>query len=232
MADRVLVTGANRGIGLELTRQYLADGAEVIAACRNPERAPALNELADQAGGRLMVQPLEVTNPAHIANLRAVVGSGPLDILFNNAGVYGQRNGGFGRTDAGIWIETFRINVIAPMQIMEALVDAVAASRRRLIVNMTSKMGSMADNSSGGSYVYRSSKAALNAVTRSAAIDLMQRDIIVVAMHPGWVRTDMGGPDAQISPAESVTGIRRVLDRLTIADSGRFYGYDGKEIPW
>jgi NAD(P)-dependent dehydrogenase (short-subunit alcohol dehydrogenase family) len=232
MPDRILVTGANRGIGLELVHQYLADGAEVIAACRDPERAPALNDLAGRTGGRLTVQPLEVTNSAHIANLRAVVGSGPLDILFNNAGVYGQKNGGFGRTDAGIWIETFRINVIAPMQIMEALADAVAAGRRRLIVNMTSKMGSMADNSSGGSYVYRSSKAALNAITRSAAVDLAERGIIVIAMHPGWVQTEMGGPHALISAAQSVSGIRRVLDRLTIADSGRFYGYDGKEILW
>jgi NAD(P)-dependent dehydrogenase (short-subunit alcohol dehydrogenase family) len=232
MADKVLVTGANRGIGLELVRQYLADGAEVIAACRDPERAPALNELAGRAGGRLMVQPLEVTNPAHIANLRAVVGSGPLDILFNNAGVYGQRDGGFGRADAGVWIETFRINVIAPMQIMEALADAVAASRRRLIVNMSSKMGSMADNSSGGSYVYRSSKAALNAITRNAAIDLAARGIIVIAMHPGWVQTDMGGQGAPLSATQSVSGIRLVLDRLTIANSGRFYSYDGKEIPW
>jgi NAD(P)-dependent dehydrogenase (short-subunit alcohol dehydrogenase family) len=232
MTETVLVTGANRGIGLELTRQYLHDGWRVYAACRQPERARELNELAETGAGELIVQPLDVSSRIQIDNLRAVVGDTPLDILVNNAGVYGQKNGGFGATDTDVWLQTFRINVIAPMQIMEAFADAVAAGGRKLIVNMSSKMGSMTDNASGGSYVYRSSKAALNAITVSAAIDLGPRNITVVAMHPGWVLTDMGGPNALIDTMESVSGLRRVMDGLKPDDSGKFLSFKGEEIPW
>lgn len=232
MSNTVLITGTNRGIGLELVRQYLADGWKVIAACRQPERAIELNRLAEAGRGELIIQPLDVGNQTQIKNLRAVLGDTPLDILINNAGVYGQKNGGFGAVDTDIWLETLRINVIAPMMMMEVFADAVAASAHRLIVNMSSKMGSMADNGSGGSYVYRSSKAALNAVTVSAAVDLRPRGITVIAMHPGWVRTDMGGPSALIDVGECATGMRRVLEALQHADSGKFLSYKGEEIPW
>lgn len=232
MTGNVLITGANRGIGLEFTRQYLDDGWQVFAGCRRPEQAGELNALAESAGGRLTVQPLDVTNRQQIDNLRNVIGKMPLDVLINNAGTYGQKNGGFGHTDPGAWEQAMRINVIAPMQMMETFADAVAAGDRKIIVNMSSKMGSMADNSSGGSYVYRSSKAALNAVTVSAARDLAGRDICVVALHPGWVSTDMGGPNALIDARESVTGMRRVIAALALEQSGSFLDYKGQTVPW
>jgi len=232
MADTVLVTGANRGIGLEFVRQYLQAGWRVHACCRRPEKAPELSRLAASANGLLSVHPLDVTNPAQLAALPAVLGAEALDILINNAGVYGQDDADFGNTDVAAWLETFHVNAVAPLKIMEALVGRVAASRRRIMACLSSKMGSMADNRSGGSYVYRSSKAALNAVVKSAAVDLMPRGVMVVALHPGWVKTDMGGPNAEISTLESVRAMRHILDTLTRSDSGRFIDIDGSTIPW
>lgn len=232
MTDHVVVTGANRGLGLEYVRQYLADGWQVTAACRQPEKAGDLNALAESAPDRLSVQPLDVTDDRQIDNLRAAVARSPVDVLINNAGVFGQKQGGFGETDYAAWEQALRVNVLAVMRMMEAFVDAVAASRHRTIVNMTSKMGSIGDNGSGGMYVYRSSKAALNAVCASAAIDLRERDIKIVAMHPGWVRTDMGGPNGLIDVVESVTGMRRVIADLKPDQSGGFLDYKGRTIPW
>ena len=230
MTETVLITGANRGIGLELVRQYLEDGWRVIAACRQPEKAHDLNGLA--SSGDLTVQPLDVSDPRQINNLRSVVGNDPVDVMINNAGVYGQKNGGFGKTDAAVWEEAFRINVVAVMKMMEAFADAVAAGNRRVIANMSSKMGSMGDNGSGGGYVYRSSKAALNAITVSAARDLENKGITVLALHPGWVRTDMGGPNALIDVRESVSGLRQVLDNVSPKQSASFLDYKGEIVPW
>lgn len=232
MADSVLITGANRGIGLEFVRQFLTEGWQVYATCRQPERADALNRLAETTGARLQVQPLDVTNDRQIENLRALVGQAPLDILINNAGTYGQKNGGFGATDAKAWEQAMRVNVIAVMKMMEAFADSVARSQHRIIANISSKMGSMANNGSGGSYVYRSSKAALNAITVSAARDLISRGISVVALHPGWVRTDMGGPNALIDVEQSVTGLRQVIAALSPEQSGTFLDFKGQVIPW
>jgi NAD(P)-dependent dehydrogenase (short-subunit alcohol dehydrogenase family) len=232
MTDKVLITGANRGIGLEMARQYAAEGWRVYACCRQPERAPALSRLAADTAGRLSIHPLDVTNAAQVAALPAVLGDDSLDLLINNAGIYGQDDAGFGNTDVAAWLRTFEVNAIAPLKMMEALVDAVARSRRRVMACVSSKMGSMADNRSGGSYVYRSSKAALNAVVMSAAVDLRHRGIAVVALNPGWVKTDMGGPNAEITVAESVTALRTLLDRVGPADSGRFIDVDGSTIPW
>jgi NAD(P)-dependent dehydrogenase (short-subunit alcohol dehydrogenase family) len=232
MTDKVLITGANRGIGLEMARQYAADGWRVYACCRQPERAPALSRLAADTAGRLSIHPLDVTNAAQVAALPAVLGDDSLDLLINNAGIYGQDDAGFGNTDVAAWLRTFEVNAIAPLKIMEALVDAVARSRRRVMACVSSKMGSMADNRSGGSYVYRSSKAALNAVVMSAAVDLRHRGIAVVALNPGWVKTDMGGPNAEITVTQSVTALRALLDRVGPADSGRFIDVDGSTIPW
>jgi NAD(P)-dependent dehydrogenase (short-subunit alcohol dehydrogenase family) len=232
MTDKVLITGANRGIGLEMARQYASDGWRVYACCRQPERAQALSRLAAGAAGRVSIHPLDVTNAAQIAALPAVLGDASLDLLINNAGVYGQDDARFGNTDVSAWLRTFEVNAIAPLKIMEALVESVARSHRRVMACVSSKMGSMADNRSGGSYVYRSSKAALNAVVTSAAVDLRDRGITVVALNPGWVKTDMGGPNAEITVAESVTALRAVLDRVGPGDSGRFIDVDGTTIPW
>lgn len=232
MTHTLVITGANRGIGLEFTRQFAAEGWRVYAGCRQPERAEALNRLAAASDGRVSVHPLDVTRPAHIQALAAVVGDAPVDLLLNNAGSYGPEGVRFGHTDEAAWIENFRTNVIGPMKMMEALVDNVARSELKRIASLTSKMGSMEDNRSGGAYIYRSTKAALNAVMKSAAIDLAPRGIVAVLLHPGWVRTDMGGPHGEIDAETSVRRMRRILARLRPEDAGRFFDIDGTLIPW
>ena len=228
----ILITGANRGIGLELTRQYAADGWTVHACCRFPEKAHELQALA-AADSNVHVHPLDVTDAAQREALAAHLKGTPIDILLNNAGVYGDWDcQGFGASSIDEWEKVFRVNTIAPMQMMERFVDNVAVSGRRIIANMSSKMGSIADNGSGGSYLYRSSKAALNAVVMSAARDLADKGITVVVLHPGWVRTDMGGPNGEMSVEESATALRLNLASLTEADSGRFIDIDGSTIPW
>lgn len=232
MTETIVITGCNRGIGLELTRQYERAGWRVYATCRQPETAYELNDVARGSSGRVSVHPLDVTNAAHIWALAQVVGSTPIDVLFNNAGVYGPDDQDLGGLDVDEWLHTFRINAIAPIKIIEALVGNVARGRRKLIASMTSKMGSMADNGSGGSYIYRSSKAALNAGMKSVAVDLRPRGITVLTLHPGWVKTEMGGPGALITAAECVTRLRGILDRATLNDSGKFFQSDGAEVPW
>jgi NAD(P)-dependent dehydrogenase (short-subunit alcohol dehydrogenase family) len=232
MSNTVLITGAGRGIGLEFARQYAEDGWQVHAGARSPENAPGLLRLAAEHRGRVQVHPLDVTDSRHIVALAAAMAGTPLDLLVNNAGVYGGDRQGFGQTDEKVWLDCLRTNVIAPMKLMESFAGHLAAAQRPVIANLSSKMGSMADNGSGGAYVYRSSKAALNAVVVSAAIDLAPRRIIAVALHPGWVQTEMGGPQAEIPARESVARMRAILAGLGPADAGRFIDIDGSDIPW
>lgn len=231
MSETILITGANRGIGLELVRQYAADGWHVIACCRHPESADALRALNDQYN-LVGIHSLDVTDARQIQGLAGILKGQAIDILFNNAGIYGPSDAVFGNTDEAQWLDCFRVNTIAPMKMMEAFVDHVAASQRKIIATMSSKMGSMEDNGSGGSYIYRSSKAAVNAVMKSASIDLQPRGIRVAILHPGWVLTDMGGPNAEISVTESVKNLRSILDDLTPETSGSFFDIDGSIISW
>jgi NAD(P)-dependent dehydrogenase (short-subunit alcohol dehydrogenase family) len=157
----------------------------------------------------------------------------PIDLLINNAGVYPPDRGDvFGKTDYAAWQHAFEVNTMAPLKMTEAFIKQVARSELKTIVTITSKMGSVADNRGGGSYIYRSSKAGVNIVVRSLSIDLNPQKIIAVVLHPGWVKTDMGGPGALITAEQSVTGMRRVIGNLTLQDSGKFYAFDGKEVPW
>jgi NAD(P)-dependent dehydrogenase (short-subunit alcohol dehydrogenase family) len=229
---QVVITGANRGIGLELVRQYARAGWRVLAGARHPEAALELSRLAGDSNGSISVHPLDVTQPAHIAGLQAVLGSDPLDLLICNAGVYGPTETVFGRVDETAWIETLRVNTIAPLKLLEALAENLARASHPLAAVLSSKMGSISDNRSGGSYIYRSSKAALNAVMRSAAIDLRPRGIGLILLNPGWVKTAMGGPNGEIDVTESVQGMRRILDRAALSDTGHFFDIDGSEIPW
>jgi NAD(P)-dependent dehydrogenase (short-subunit alcohol dehydrogenase family) len=231
MKETILLTGSNRGIGLELARQYAAAGWRVHACCREPSRATDLQALAAE-NRDLHIHQLDVTDHGRIADLARELDDQPIDLLFNNAGVYGQDDAVFGNTDENLWLHAMRINVIAPMKMMEAFVRHVAGSRHKLMASLSSKMGSMADNGSGGSYVYRSSKAALNAVLKSAAIDLQPMGIRVAILHPGWVKTAMGGPHAEITTEESVTAMRGILARMKPGDSGCFHDIDGSLIPW
>jgi NAD(P)-dependent dehydrogenase (short-subunit alcohol dehydrogenase family) len=231
MTQTILITGANRGIGLELTRQYAADGWRVIACCRQPESADDLHGLGADFE-QISIHALDVSDRHQIETLARELSGQSIDILFNNAGIYGPYDAVFGNTDEAQWLECFRVNTIAPMKMMEAFVDHLAGSQRKLIATMSSKMGSMEDNGSGGSYIYRSSKAAVNAVMKSAAIDLLPMGIKVAILHPGWVLTDMGGPNAEISVTQSVSNLRQILDGVNAKNSGSFFDIDGSVIPW
>ncbi len=230
---RVFITGANRGIGLGLVRQSLQRGDRVFAGCRSPENTAELNRLQEQHGDRLLVLPLDVTSESAIASaVDTVQGfTDGLDILFNNAGVGGDKSP-LGRLEASDFIDTYSVNAVAPMMIAQACLPLLRRGRRPVIANITSRMGSIADNGSGGWYSYRASKAALNMLNASLALDLADQGIISVVLHPGWVRTDMGGTGATLSVEQSVAGLLSVVDGLTPDDSGRFLAWDGEEIPW
>jgi NAD(P)-dependent dehydrogenase (short-subunit alcohol dehydrogenase family) len=227
-----LITGANRGIGLEFARQYLADGWQAYAACRNPSSASELRRMADGSGGKLQVLSIDVSDVASVKAAALELQGKPIDLLLNNAGVMGTRGQTIGNIDYDAWAKVLDANTLGPMRVSEAFVDNVARSDRKLIVTLTSGMGSLADNTSGGAFAYRSSKAAVNMVMRSMAIDLAPRGITCVVVNPGWVQTDMGGPNAKISPAESVTKLRHLIETLGPAQSGKFFNYDGREYAW
>jgi NAD(P)-dependent dehydrogenase (short-subunit alcohol dehydrogenase family) len=227
-----LITGANRGLGLEFARQYLADGWQVYAACRDPKSASELHRLADASAGKLRILTLDVTDPASVKVRAAELDGQAIDLLLNNAGIGGPRGQTIGNIDYGAWAKVLDVNTMGPMRVSEAFVDNVARSKRKLIVTLTSGMGSIGDNTSGGSIAYRSTKAALNMVMRTLAIDLAPRGITCVVVNPGWVRTDMGGPHATLTPAESVTRLRGLIETLGPAQSGKFFNHDGREYPW
>ena len=226
----VLITGANRGIGFEFARQYAQDGWRVHATARDPERASALSDLAKAQGGRVVIHALDVTDDAAIKALTAQIDE-PIDLLINNSGVAGQGAAMLGATDKQAWLETFATNVIAPMHVTEALLPQLERGGRRLIVTISSRMGSSEANLAGP-YAYRSSKAAVNRVMKGLAQDLGPRGFTVVSFNPGWVRTDMAGPNAPLSPEESIGAMRHVIANLTPADNGRFINYDGAPVPW
>lgn len=229
---RALITGCSRGLGLEFARQYTQAGWRVYATSRSPERALDLARLAAENPDTVSLHPLDVAEPRQIEGMRQMLAGEPLDLLINNAGVLGPKNQGFGHTDVDAWVYTLRVNAIAPLKLIEALADNLAAGGRRLAATVSTRMACIAANDSGGYYIYRSSKAAVNAVIKSAAVDLARRGISVVALHPGWVRTVMGGPRAELEPAESVSRLRAILDRLGPQDSGVFFDVDGSRIPW
>ena len=229
----LMITGANRGIGLEFCNQYAADGWRVLACCRDPGRADALHKLAARYPDQIKLHALDVTNHAQIEQLARTLSDESIDMLINDAGVYPAADKrGFGDTDYAQWMTAFNINTMAPLKMVEAFVNQIACSKLKLIVTITSQMGSIDDNSSGGSYLYRSSKAAANMVVKSLSVDLKEKGITSVAFNPGWVKTDMGGPNAMIPVEQSVSDMRQVIASLTLADTGKFIGNDGLVIPW
>mgnify|MGYP000306616733 CR=1 FL=1 len=227
----ILITGTNRGIGLELARRFAAANWRVLACCRQPEHASDLQALAGQHSNIEIFQ-LNVTDYTQVAALSEQLKDTPIDILLSNAGLYGPKAYGFGDVDPQAWREVLEVNTVAPLMLAQAFVQQVAASQRKLIAVISSKVGSIADNQGGGGYIYRSSKTAVNQVVKSLSIDLAPLDISVVSLHPGWVQTEMGGPDALISTAESVAGLQQVLLQAGPEQSGQFLEYNGKIIPW
>jgi NAD(P)-dependent dehydrogenase (short-subunit alcohol dehydrogenase family) len=226
MAAAILITGANRGLGFEFASQYLA------AACRNPAAASKLRGLAQDTAGMLKIVAMDVTDSESIRNAAAQLKDVAMDVLINSAGIAGASGQKTGNVDYESWAQVFTVNTMGPLRVLESFSDHIARSKRRLVITITSGMGSLADNTSGSYIAYRSSKAAVNMVMRSAAIDLAPRGIACVLLNPGWVRTDMGGPKAPLSPQESVTAMRRLIDTFGPNQTGKFYNYDGREYPW
>jgi NAD(P)-dependent dehydrogenase (short-subunit alcohol dehydrogenase family) len=225
----ILITGANRGIGLEYVKQYAASGCQVYATVRDPAKATALQQLAAQYTN-VQVLALDVATVAAIRDLAGQLSAITVDILISNAGTYPEST--FGKTDPQAWLEAFQVNTLTTYYLAEAFLPQLRRASQAKLIAMTSKMGSIEDNGSGGEYIYRSSKTALNMVVKSLALDLREFNIAVAALHPGWVRTDMGGPNGLIDTATSVRGLRQVIEHLTCEQSGQFIAYDGKPIPW
>ena len=229
----ILITGSNRGLGLEWARQFASDDWRVFATCRHPAEAAELHQLAEKYPN-LSIHRLDVTRQEEIQSLAADLNSESIDILLNNAGVYLEKFDD--RLGTGLsyddWMYTMLVNTLGPMRVAEAFSSHVARSERRLIIAITSHMGSITEISNPGSYYYRSSKAALNACMKGLSIEMRTHGIGVLMLHPGWVQTRMGGPGAQISTTQSVTGMRNIADKFKPTDSGRFFRYNGTEIPW
>lgn len=222
-----LITGANRGLGLEFVRQLAAAGWRVHACCRMPEKARRLKEVS----GEVARHRLDVTDGLQLASLGRELAEEPLDLLVNNAGIFGPR-GGFGQIAYEDWLQVFNVNTLAPMRVAETFASHLAKAENPKLINVSSRLGSIAENDSSGWHIYRSSKAALNMVTKCLSIDLRPRGVVVAAVHPGWVATDMGGKNAPTAPADSVASLLRVIENLGPDDSGGFYSHDGGAIPW
>lgn len=227
----LVITGANRGIGLELVRQALEKGYAITAACRRPDAAEELLALRDEHRD-LDVLPLELNDAHSIDRFVHELDGQAIDVFINNAGVYGQRDATLGNVDPEAWHRAFQVNTIAPLLLTQKLLPQLRSGTDRRLAYLSSKMGSIADNTSGGSYVYRSTKTALNQVVKSLAEDLRSEGFVALALHPGWVRTDMGGPNGLIDTVTSASGLLSVIEGATAEQSGQFLNYDGGIIEW
>jgi len=225
--QQLLIIGANRGIGLEFTQQYLAQGWHVYATYRQ-QPGDGLNALVCN---QLTLVPLDVTEDDDILALQEQLKGIELDLIINNSGLFGPRDQTLGKVSRQQWLEVLNVNSIAPLMLAQALQSNLSAKRGTFAV-LSSRMGSIEGNDEGSLYLYRSSKAAVNQVVKSLSIDLKKLGIKVVALHPGWVQTDMGGANASINTQTSVNGLRKVLAQISLRDSGRFINYDGTAIAW
>lgn len=236
IASTALVTGANRGLGLEWIRQLAEDVDRLFAPCRRPDEARALRDLADTHPETIDVFALDVADSTEIsaAANRVDQAVGSLDLLVNNAGTNGEGSDDrFGTVDPDTMMNVLRVNTVGPHLMTQAFADLLRANTdEATVVNVTSQLGSIARTSGGGWHSYKASKAALNMCTRLQAGAFKGESVTVVAMHPGWVRTDMGGSNARLAPEESVRGMIDVVANLTSEDAGRFLTYEGHEVPW
>ncbi len=230
---QIFITGSNRGIGLELARQCLQRGDQVFASCRQPDSADGLQQLKSTNPDRLTILQLDVTNQSEVESVAEQVSAeiDHLDILFNNAGVL-KSGEQFGNLNSDSLLKVLHVNSVGPVMVAQSLLDLLKAGKAGKIVNVTSQLGSISRKRSGGRYSYDGSKAALNMFSRTLAFDVIDDGIITIVIHPGWVRTDMGGRGASIAVEESAAGILNVTEKLTKKDVGRFLAWDGAEIPW
>lgn len=230
---RVVITGANRGIGFELARRYAARGDEVVAGARRPEAAAELHRLAAASDGRVRVVKLDVTEAADAAALGAELAKQPVDLLVNNAGVSSPFSTLSDLDEATLSqaLSIYDVNALGPLRVTRALSENLIVARGRL-VNVTSLMGSMEDNGSGRAYGYRMSKAALNMATTNLALELGPAGVTVVAVNPGWVRTDLGSDRAPLAVEDCGAALEALFDTLSPARNGQFLNHDGRRLPW
>ena len=221
----VLITGANRGIGLELARQYAAAGWRVIGTARKPDAASELRELDAS-----IVQ-LDVTDPSSVERWAQDLAGTPIDLLINNAGIQ-PLMWTLEEVDFDDFERALAVNTVGPVRVTRALLPHLRAGTLRRIVNVTTNLSSIAENTEGGFYGYRESKAALNMFTKSLAADLGKEGFISIVLHPGWVKTDLGGPQAPLEVEDSVRGMIRVIDGLSSADNGTFHTWAGERMAW
>ena len=222
-----LITGANRGLGLEFARQLSQrkDDTKILATAREPEKATELQRLVHD------VYPLDVADPKSIEKLADHLKDQPIDVLINNAGVSSKTNS-IATLDADDMRTAFAVNAIGPMLVTKVALKNLRAGSRKIVFNITSQLGSIANNKGGSSYAYRGSKAALNMMTVSLSNELKKEGFTCVVAHPGWVQTDMGGANAPLKPEQSIAGLLKIIDGLKAEDSGKFFNYDGKTLPW
>ena len=227
----VLVTGANRGLGLGFVTNYLGKNVNVVSTTRDMKSSRELLALKERFPDNLEIFELDLLKESAGDTLANFLGERPIDILINNAGV-GSTNQHFQAVSPKPWLEVLKVNLIAPLIVTQAIIDNVKKGSDKKIYFLSSQLGSIADNTSGGMYIYRSSKTGLNQIVKSLSVDLKPQGITVVSLHPGWVKTDMGGPNAPVSIDESIEGMTQVIHTTDIRDTGRFLNYDGKELPW
>ena len=239
MMQRAMVTGANRGLGLEYCKGLLSHGWAVNACCRLPDQAGELKALRETAGDQLQIYQLDVTKHESVDHLAAQMGQKPIDLLINNAGTYGPEAAVPGQAyqsvefmDYEIWRDILEVNVLSLFKVTTRFLGAVASSQRKLIMNLSSDLASIANNTRGQSHAYRTSKAAVNMLTRSLAIEMATQGITVISMAPGWCTTDMGGPEGQVDPKQSIADQMKVIKHLGPADSGRFIDRFGEDVAW
>jgi len=237
----VLITGANRGLGLEFTRQYLKDGWEVHAFCRQPDNAAELSAMVAESRGDIQLREMDIGNKEQIEAAAKELKGLPIDLLINNAGIadgYGRgvyemkEDPDIQNYDFAFWEEMMRINTLAPAKIIGAFLENIRAGGQKKIASLSSGLGSITNLAWAGKYGYCASKAGLNMVSKGLAEWLKPENIMVISLSPGWTRTAMGGPQATNSAEESVSGMRHVISGLTLAETGRFWNFDGEELPW
>ena len=228
----ILITGANRGLGLGLVKKFLENNEKVFCTTRNISKSKELKLLKEKHTNSLEICELDLLDKDSPNILSNFLVNKPIDLFINNAGVIGQSAQHFKSISLNPWIEVLKVNLIAPLLITQSIIKNIEKSSKKRIYILSSKVGSIEDNKSGGMYVYRSSKTALNQIVKSLSIDLKPIGISVISLHPGWVRTEMGGPNALISVEESVNGMFGVISNTNISNSGQFLNYDGTEIPW
>lgn len=229
--NNVFITGANRGIGLELTIQSLQKGDHVMATYRDTQHAKQLYALKDQNPTQLSLFPLDVSHEDDIENLKRALGNKPIDLLIHNAG-YNPSESNLSMLDKKAWLAAFDINTIGPVLLTRALLNNIQNSTQKTVLAISSLMGSILDNKIGGHLMYRTSKTALNAALKSLALARETQQIKFLLVHPGWVKTDMGGPSASIPVSESVKGILGIAQNASSYTSGTFVSYEGKILPW